>query len=217
MNLEQLKTEWQHYNKRLSFSKRLADSVILSMLKERSRSRVSKIRRENWMYMGLMTGILVFIGGIVAGNPFDFQYKLQYAPYAVLAIGVLLAIMSLITSLRNFDININNVNLDIFLKRTIAECEKSKKRQGVFGMIMLLASVATAFSFLPKKLQHKELLPALAETALMIGISLLMYFFAFRLGAFKDRKKEAFENDLRELNELKALSSELADNDGTGN
>jgi hypothetical protein len=211
MNLDELKAEWQQYNQKLVFSQRLNERLILSMLKERSRSRVSRIRRENWLYLGWMTGTLLFLGGIFAGNPFDFISTWQYIPYGMLTVGVILAIISLINSLRNFTVDINKADLDTFLKRTIEEYEKNKKIQTAFGIIMLLAGLSSVFSFLPKKLAHKELWPALGETALMIGITLLIYFIAFKSGAFKNKKKEGFENDLEELNELKALSSELAD------
>jgi uncharacterized membrane protein len=212
MTIEELKAEWRQYNQKLVFSQRLNERLILSMLKERSRSRISGIRRKNWFYMAWMIVTLVFLGGVFAGNPFDFKYTWQYIPYGMVMVGVILAIISLINSLRNFTVDINKANLDTFLKRTIEEYEKNKKIQAGFGIIMLLAGISSVFSFLPKKLEHKELWPALGETALMIGITLLIYFLAFKFGAFKNRKKEAFENDLKELNELKALSSELADN-----
>ena len=211
MTIEELKGAWQQYNQKLVFSQRLNDRLIISMLKERSRSRVSRIRRENRLYMGWMIVTLVFLGGVFAGNPFDFTHTWQYIPYGVLAVGVILAIISLVNSLRNFTVDINKADLGTFLKRTIEEYEKNKKIQAAFGIIMLLAGISTVFSFLPRKLEHKELWPALGETALMIGITLLIYFLAFKFGAFKNRKKEAFENDLKELNELKALSSELGE------
>ncbi|MFC0772622.1 hypothetical protein [Terrimonas alba] len=211
MTIEELKGAWQQYNQKLVFSQRLNDRLILSMLKERSRSRVSAIRRENWLYMVWMIVVLVFLGGVFAGNPFDFTQTWQYIPYGVLAVGVILAIISLVNSLRNFTVDINKADLGTFLKRTIEEYEKNKKIQASFGIIMLLAGISTVFSFLPKKLEHKELWPALGETALMIGIIFLIYFLAFKFGAFKNRKKEGFENDLKELNELKALSSELGE------
>lgn len=211
MTIEELKGAWQQYNQKLSFSQRLNDRIILSMLKERSRSRVARIRRENWFYLVWMIIVLGFLGAVFAGNPFDFTHTWQYIPYGVLAAGVILAIISLINSLRNFTADINKADLDTFLKRTIEEYEKNKKIQAAFGIIMLLAGISTVFSFLPKKLAHKELWPALGETALMIGITLLIYFLAFKFGAFKNRKKEAFENDLKELNELKAISAELGE------
>lgn len=211
MNIDQMKTEWQLYNQKLELSQRLNEQLILSMLRERSRSRVSKIRRDNMILMILMVFNLIILAAIFAGNPFDFKYTLQYVPYGILAIGVLLALLSLIKSFKSFDVNMNNVRLDVFLKRTIDGYEKNKKMERWFGIIIFSAGVLTALSFLPKKLENKELWPALGETALSIGITLVIYFIAVKAGAFKNRNREGFENDLKELNELKAISSELAD------
>src|SRR5215218_5103284 len=114
MNIDEIKAEWKRYNQRLEVSQRLNEKLVLSMLKERSRSRVSKIRRNNIIYMVLMILNLILLAAIFAGNPFDFKYKWQYIPYAILAIGVLLAIFSLVKSLRSFTVNLNKVNLDGF-------------------------------------------------------------------------------------------------------
>lgn len=212
MDIEQLKTEWKQYNQKLALSQRLNEQVIHSMLRERSRSRVSKIRRDTVIYIILMLLNLVFFAGIFAGNPFDFRYAAQYIPYGLLTVGVLLAVVSLIKTLQRFNVNTNKVNLHSFLKTTIDEYEKNKKMESWFGMIIFSAGVLTVFSFLPKKLENKGLWPALGETAISIAITLAIYFIAFKLGAFKNRKKEGFENDLKELNELKAMASELKDN-----
>jgi hypothetical protein len=179
------------------------------MLKERSKSRVSKIRRQHGIYMVLMVICFLFLAAILAGNPFDFKYKWQYIPYGFLAIGVLLAIVSLIKSIRSFSININNVSLDVSLKKIIEAYEKNKKIERLFGILIITAGTLTAFSFLPNKLEHKALWPALAETAISIIITLSIYFIAFKSGAFKNRNKEDFENDLKEWNELKNITSEL--------
>ncbi|MDB5246769.1 MAG: hypothetical protein JWQ40_1163 [Segetibacter sp.] len=211
MDLEQVKTEWQQYNQKLELSQRLNEQLIMSILRERSRSRVSKIRRDNTLYMILMVLNLVLLSAIFAGNPFDFKYNIQYIPYGALAIGVILAIFSLIRSFKTFDVNLNNVSLDSFLKKTIYEYEKNKKMEKWFGILVFSAGVLTALSFLPNKLKSKELWPALGETVLTMGITIAVYFIAVKAGAFNDRKREGFENDLRELNELKAISSELRD------
>jgi hypothetical protein len=209
MNLEEIKTEWLQYNQRLQNSQRLNEKIILSMLKERSKSRVSKIRRQHGIYMVLMVICFLFLAAILAGNPFDFKYKWQYIPYGFLTIGVLLAIVSLIKSIRSFSININNVSLDVSLKKIIEAYEKNKKIERLFGILIITAGTLTAFSFLPNKLEHKALWPALAETAISIIITLSIYFIAFKSGAFKNRNKEDFENDLKEWNELKNITSEL--------
>lgn len=211
MDIEQVKTAWQHYNQKLALTQRLNEQLILSMLKERSRSRVSKIRRENTIYLVFMVITLIFLGAIFAGNPFDFRYTLQYVPYGMLAIGVIMAMLSLFKSLQSFDVNLNNVSLATFLKKTIDAYEKNKKMESWFGAIFLSAGLLTAFSFLPKKLENKGLWQALGETAISVVVTLLIYFIAFKMGAFKNSKRDGFENDLNELNELRAISSELGD------
>ena len=211
MNIDQLKTDWQRYNQKLELSQRLNEQLIHSMLKERSRSRIAKIRRDNILYMVLMMMNLVILAAIFAGNPFDFKYALQYIPYGILAIGVLLAMVSLFKSLQSFNVNVNHVNLDAFLKKTIVELEKNRKMERWFGIIIVFAGVLTGLSFLPHKLQNKPLGQALIETAVSMGIAVGIYIIAFKLGAFKNRKKEGFENDLKELKELKALAAELGD------
>ena len=211
MNIDEIKTEWKQYSKKLEVSQRLNEHLILSMLKERSRSRVSKIRRNNTIYFVLMLLTLLFLVAIFAGNPFDFKYRLQYIPYGILFIGVFLAIISLVKSFKTFTTNINSVSLDNFLKRTIEEYDKNKKIERWFGVIIFSAGLLTAFSFLPKKLEHKEFWQAIGETAVSMLITIAIYFIAFKLGAFKNKNKEEFENDLKEWNELKNISMELND------
>ena len=211
MNIDEIKTEWKQYSKQVEVSQRLNEHLLLSMLKERSRSRVSKIRRNNTVHLLLMLATLLFLVAIFAGNPFDFKYGLQYIPYGILFFGVLLAIFSLVKSLKTFSTNINNVSLDNFLKRTIAEYEKNKKIERWVGIIIFSAGVLTAFSFLPKKLENKEFWQAIGETTIMILITMAIYFIAFKLGAFKNKNKEEFENDLKEWSELKNISMELND------
>ncbi|MCG2614952.1 hypothetical protein LZZ85_11695 [Terrimonas sp. NA20] len=209
MNIEEMKTAWGQYNRKLELSQQLNQQMIMGILKERSRSRVARIRKENFVQLGLMVVISAFLIALLIGNPFDFRYTLQYIPYGMLLTGVLLATGSVYRSLRQFDVNLNKENLGVFLKRTIEEYEKTRKRNGWFGMIIFFAGTLTIFSFLPHKLEHKDKWLALAETGINLGITLGIYFIAFRLGAFKDHKREGFESDLRELEELRASSSEL--------
>jgi len=209
MTLDELKSPWQQYNKQLTASNKLNEQLLLSMIKERSTSRVSTIRRESFMLLLVLVLEMVFLIAIIIGNPFDFKYALQFIPYALLGIGVLIAIWTLLKMIKNFDVRITNDGLTGFLQKTINAYEKNRKAERWFGTIMFSAGVLTAFSFLPKKLEHKEFWPALGETGLSVLITILVYVIAFKLGAFKNRKKEGFENDWKELNDLKAISSEL--------
>ncbi|MBO9660420.1 MAG: hypothetical protein J7527_16480, partial [Chitinophagaceae bacterium] len=121
MNIEEMKTAWEQYNQKLVLSQQLNQQMIKGILKERSRSRVSRIRKENFVQLAWMVVISAFLVALLIGNPFDFTYTLQYIPYGILLIGVLLAIGSIYKSLRHFDVNLNKENLGVFLKRTIEE------------------------------------------------------------------------------------------------
>src|SRR5687768_5248831 len=126
MNIEEIKNEWKQFNQQLESSQRLNEHLLTSMLKERSRSRVSKIRRDNIILLLLMFANLVFLAAIFIGNPFDFKYSLQFIPYALLTIGVMMAVISLVRSLQRFNADLNQVNLESFLRTTIDEYEKNK-------------------------------------------------------------------------------------------
>ena len=212
MNIEDLKTEWVQYNRKLETAQRLNEHVIQSMLKERSKSRVTKIRTKNAIYMVLMILDLLFLAAVFVGNPFDFKYDIQYIPFGVLVIGVLLAIVSLVKSMQNFSGDLNRIHIESFLKKTIHAYEKNRKTERLFGILIIAAGTATALSFIPNKLEHKSLLPALGETFLSIIITLSIYVIAFKAGAFKDKNKAEFENDLAEWNKLKAISADLNEN-----
>jgi hypothetical protein len=159
--------------------------------------------------MVLMFANLAFLAAIFIGNPFDFKYRLQFAPYGLLAAGVIMAVVQLTKTLQRFNADLNMVSLDSFLKTTIDGYEKNKKMERWFGLIIFSAGTLTVLSFLPKKIEHKPLAAALAETALSILITVGIYFTAYKLGAFKNRNREGFENDLKELNELKMIASDL--------
>ncbi|WP_295125355.1 hypothetical protein [uncultured Chitinophaga sp.] len=204
MELEELKSTWNRYEQQITSTQRLSERLITSMLQERSRSRVAGIRRENSLLLVYLVLLLGVLAAIFIGNPFDFTYGWQYIPYGLLCAGVMAAVARLVKNQRELNTNINTIGLAPFLSKVIKGYEKSARMETWFGLLMFTGGVATVFSFLPHKLQHKGLWPALGETAIGVGITLLIYFVAFKAGAFRNRKKEGFENDLRELNELNA-------------
>ncbi len=202
MNLEELKSAWQVYDKKLQLSQEINEKIIISMIKERSKSRVSRIRRENGFLTAVLFVELVFLGAVFMGNPFDFKYTVQYLPFMFLAIGILMALVVLLKNFKMLNVNITNTNLGSFLKNIIDQYEKNKQAEKWFGMIMLASGCLTVFSFLPHKLENKSLQTAIIDTIIPLAITLIMYFIAFKLGAFKNKKTDAFKEDLKELQEL---------------
>lgn len=206
MNLEELKSAWKVYDQKLQTSQLLTERLIVGMIKERSKSRVAQIKRENKWFFALMIFELLVLGAIFMGNPFDFIYKIQFVPYVFLAIGIIMALVSIYRSNAIVNIDMNSTTLGAFLKNVLREYEKNKKLEGWFGILMLSSGCLTVLSFLPNKLEKKGLNAALIDTLIPMGVCLIIYYLAFKLGAFKNRKSEGFKDDLQEL---EALSKEL--------
>ncbi|HEU4472664.1 MAG TPA: hypothetical protein VFR58_16330 [Flavisolibacter sp.] len=211
MTIDQLKTTWQQYEHRLQLSQQVNEQLIRNILKERSRSRVSWIRKKNAAYLVIMILELVLLTAIFTGNPFDFVYDWQYLPFGLLAAGVLLVIASLVKSLVFFKAGLLRANLDDFLKSTIKALEQSRRAAYWLRLLVFLAGILTIFSFLPGKLESKSMMQALAETGLLMAVAMAVYAGACKLGAFEDRDKEGFESDREELQKLIAIESELSE------
>jgi NAD/NADP transhydrogenase beta subunit len=209
MNLDELKTAWIEYDQKLSISNRINEEILSGMIRDRSASRISRIRRSNFMLLTWMFIVLTFIIAIILGNPFDFKYSWQFIPYLVIGLGAFAAIGAILVTLRRFDVNLSTSNLSGFLASIIEGYEKNKLMERWFGIILFAAGALTVFSFLPKKLENKPLWPALGETGLMLLITLVIYFVAFKSGVFKNKAKQGFETDLNELNSLKKLKQEF--------
>lgn len=209
MNLEELKSVWNAYDKQLQSSKVLNEKLVRSMIKERSQTRMTKVRQENKLLFIVMIIELLFIGAILVGNPFDFVYTAQYIPFILLSVGIVLALINIYKNTSVLSANLSYVALDSFLKNVINEYEKNRKLQQWFGGIMLASACLVIVAFLPNKLENKELIPALTETAVMIAITLAVYFLMLKSGIFKTHTKEEFQNDLKELEDLKALVDDL--------
>ncbi|RYU95916.1 hypothetical protein [Emticicia agri] len=206
MNLDELKSAWQVYDQKLQNSQLLTERLIVGMIKERSKSRVAQIKRENTWFFVLMVFELLILGAIFVGNPFDFIYQVQFLPYIFLAIGIIMALVAIYRSNAIVNVDMNSTTLGAFLQHVIHEYEKNKKLEGRFGLLMLASGCMTVLSFLPKKLEKQDLVSALVDTLIPIGICLFIYYLAFRFGLFNNRKSEGFKEDLREL---ETLSREL--------
>lgn len=206
MNLEELKSAWQAYDLKLQTSQLLTEKLIVGMIRDRSKSRVSQIRKENKFFFILLIFELLVLGAVFTGNPFDFTHTMQFVPFALLAVGILMALWTVYKSQMILETDMNDTTLGAFLKKVIREYEKNKRFEGWFGIIMLASGCLTVLSFLPKKLEKMSLQSALLDTAIPIAICLSVYFMAFKLGAFKNAKSAGFKEDLQEL---EALSAEL--------
>lgn len=214
MNLDELKTAWKAYDRKLQSTQAINEKIIVSMVTERSGNRFSKVRKQYILGLAWMLICLMFSVLIILTNPFDYEYTLQYIPMVIFAVGVTILITGMtISYLKIHGITITHQNVGEALKDIIAVYEKPKKFL-YYTVIVFLFSQVFLFplSFLPRSIENKGLWPALAERIIPISIAALMVFVAYKLGAFKERHVDKFREDLNELESLKAMAAELAEN-----
>jgi len=211
MNLDDFKTAWKVYDRKLQSTQALNEKIIASMITERSDNRFAKVRRQYilgfcWMFICMAFGILVILT-----NPFDYGQTIQYIPMVIFVSGLVILMTGLTMryfALRKIIISHNNIGQA--LKQVIAVYEKPRKFL-YYTVIVFLFSQVFLFplTFLPRSIETSGLWPALGERLIPISIAALMLFAAYKLGAFKERHVDKFREDLSELEMLKAMSAEL--------
>lgn len=212
MNLDDLKTAWKEYDRKLESTQRIHEKIITSMIAERTGNRFSKLTRQYiisfaWMLICLTFGVLVLLT-----NPFDYGSTLQYIPMVIFVIGLVILMAGM--AMRFFTlrkITFSHTNVGEALMKIIAEYEKPKKFFYFTIMIFLFSQVFLfPLSFLPSSIESMGLWPALGERLIPISIAALILFAAYKLGAFKERHVDKFREDLNELQSLKEMSAELS-------
>jgi hypothetical protein len=209
MELEELKTTWGMYDKKILSTQSITQKIIESMIKERSLSRVERLKKQYFGFFALLTVEAGFMLAILFGNPFDFKYQIQFLPFLLLLMGIIVAFINLTQYYEKINTPIIDKNIGTFLNGILEFYEKNKTYEKWFGIILFSIGFLVPLSFFPPKIEKYGIQKALLDTSIPMLISLGLYFLAFKLGAFKKRHKENFKSDLEEFNELKSMSSEL--------
>ncbi len=209
MNLESLKAEWSILDQKIEASQKINDRLIESIIKEKSLSRVASIKNQYHGFFVLLLVEFILMIAIVVGNPFDFEYKIQFLPYILLGAGMIVAFFNLRHLYNKLNAKHAGRSVGHFLEQVVDHYEKNRKFEKWFGYIFLSIGVILPLSFLPQKLDRNPVLGAVTETILMMCITVFLYWLAFRAGAFKNRHTEKFKEYLEELNELKQAATEL--------
>ncbi|MBX2916250.1 MAG: hypothetical protein KF856_13350 [Cyclobacteriaceae bacterium] len=209
MELEVLKKSWEDLNKRLQHTTNFNQKLIENIIASRALTTVDKIKRMYTGFYMVLSVEIVLLVAVLAGNPFDFHYNLQFLPYALLLVGIIIAFVNL----RHLSTSINRLSarnrIDLYLKGIVSIYDRNKRFEKWFGVSLLAVGLLVPFSFLPQKLERMELGVALMDTFIMISISLILYIAAFKLGAFNNRHKQRLQKDLADWEELKSLANEL--------
>ncbi|MES2796857.1 MAG: hypothetical protein V4683_12875 [Bacteroidota bacterium] len=210
MELEELKKEWKVFEDKISKTKAINDLLIETIIKERSISRVARMKQQYkgfFIILGIEACALV---AVLVGNPFDFNQKWQYLPYLGLLAGIVLAIVSMLRFYKKLDFDFAQKSIAEFLRSMIDYYEKNKVYERWFGIIFLSIGFLLPLSFLPHKLEKYGLWKGIGDIAIMMAVTLVIYLIAFKMGAFRNRHEIKIKSDLQEYESLKNISDELA-------
>ncbi|WP_254411150.1 hypothetical protein [Dyadobacter diqingensis] len=120
MNLDELKAGWKSLDEKVAATHQLSEQMALSMMKEHSKSTVSKIQDKLKKLAFYFAGLLTLFIAIVAGNPFDYHNWYEYVPaiaYAMLVVAGLEIIVREIISISK--VRLTKSNLRESLQRII--------------------------------------------------------------------------------------------------
>lgn len=209
MNLDELKPLWQEYDRKIKNSSSLNEKLISSMIRERSGQRLARFKKEHHFFLLLMIVWIVCFSAVIIGNPFDFLYVVQYIPSALLLCWSAITFVRLLNAYKLFRINFTDPDLQRSLQNLVRMYGKYGKTPSWIIFLMMSAGLLFSFSFLPAKIITKGVWIAIGESLLASAIAFLIYFAAYKMGAFKDRYEDKFRQDLYELEELKAMVNEL--------
>jgi xanthosine utilization system XapX-like protein len=211
MELEILKQSWERLDKKIQHAAILNQTFVERIISSRVITTVDKIKiLYNGFYVVLSVETIALLG-VLAGNPFDFRYTLQYLPYLLLLIGVVIAFFNLLHISRSIARLSAKSAIDQYVREIVAIYDRNKRFEKWFGLSFLAVGFLVPFSFIPNKIARVGVVGALIDTAIMILITWIMLFAAFKFGFFKNRHKERLEKDLEEWKELKALANEMAE------
>ncbi|MDQ6476845.1 hypothetical protein [Dyadobacter sp. LHD-138] len=89
MHLDELKASWKSLDEKVAATQELSEQIALSMMKEHSKSTVSKIQAKLKKLALYFIGLLTLFIAILAGNPFDYTNWYEYVPAAAYALLVI--------------------------------------------------------------------------------------------------------------------------------
>jgi uncharacterized membrane protein (DUF441 family) len=211
MDLELLKSSWQNMEKKMqqtqAFNEHIIESVIASRVSSTT-DRIKSLYRSFYFVLGVEIFALT---AVLAGNPFDFIYKYQFIPFALLLCGVVVALINLLGLHRSINRLSPEMRIDNYLKGILSVYDRNKKFEKWFGIILLTVGLMVPFSFLPGKLEKMSLGDALLDTAIPLAVSVIIFVVAMKAGLFRNRNKERLEKELDEWNKLKSLANSLED------
>lgn len=209
MELELLKKSWDNLDKKIQKAAVFNEKLIESIVASKVMTTVGKLKKLYNSFFIVLTIEIIFLVAIFFGNPFDFKYSIQYVPYALLLIVVIIAFVNLV----RIAVAIRKLSpasrIDLYVQEIISIYDRNNRFERWFGAISLSVGLLVPLSFLPKKIERYGMAGAWMDIAIMTGITLILYLLAFKFGAFNNPHKEKLKKELEEWKTLRALADDM--------
>ena len=202
MNLDEMIGTWQEYDQKLKASKLINEKIILSMIREKSESTLSKMRRNSLLTIALMMVVIWFCTMSIIYNAFDYQYKIQFLPL-ILYIGVAVIFIGfLIKAHRDSRVDLYKSNLKESLRKVIASNDEFVQINLKLGIVFLSSGFLYLVSASVRVIQDEGMLRGVLWFVGGLFINFILLYIAHLLGAFKDHHGNKLKNHLRELEDF---------------
>jgi purine-cytosine permease-like protein len=203
MNLEELKSSWKLLDQKLATTQQLTEQMALSMMKDRSRSTVSKISNKLKILAFYFAGLFGLFIAILMGNPFDYNTWYQYVPaatYALLVTAGFEIIIREIIAINNIGLSKNNLREN--LQKIIQLQEKYESVMLTVWKISMAIGYLFGISLLVRNFGTYGWLKSIWITAAYTIFAVLTYLIVRRFyKKIPDKNLEDLKINLSELEE----------------
>lgn len=200
-----MKTIWKEYDEKIEANKTISEKIIRSMIKDRSRSRLAKMRRDYILQFVFFCAITMFCMACIIWNAFDYRYTLSYVPLVITTICLIIFQVLIVKQYRNSSKDLNNDNLLTSLQKIIFLHDRYMALGGKTGLFFMIAGALFPVARLPNLLETRGLMESIGISFIPVAFTIIAFFTARKLGAFKDRYGDRLKEDLKELEELNQL------------
>jgi uncharacterized membrane protein YjjP (DUF1212 family) len=205
MNLDELKTAWLEYDRRLQATEEINQKVIASMIRERSGSRIARIRKRYTEMICLFMFYAVCLTFCFFGNPFDYTSRAQYLPLAALILSCIVMVIFLFRARMALkEISLDRQNLQESLLHIIAVYVKYRRLMRCTVIFMFCSSMLLSFGRIIIHIPKSGISGAIISILCLAAVMVFSYYYAGKKPQWPNlgEEEKGFKADLEELKEL---------------
>lgn len=200
MNINDLQSIWTAYDQKITIQQSLTEKMILSMIRDRSRSTLAVMSRKNILLACLFLFYTLFFTACILGNAFDYSHPAYYIPLVLQGISCcIFAVLLLNTYSQIKQVNPAKENLSEALRKVIRVNDRHVLLSGRIWWGYFIAGVLFPFTFLPRMIDSKGFWEAIGLMAILVLVIGALLVAAKKLQMFRDSHGAQLKENLHEL------------------